>query len=121
MNKDLFCRYFFSSKILKAIPICIFSAFIVINLTYKWIIILTDYTLRSNSSILKALRAKAPSDSLFCDICDIADDENMTYSQSDLIYVMDLLNKPKKINEDKILNNLDEQIDFLNDKVIINV
>ena len=74
--------------------------------------------MRSNSSILKALRAKAPSDSLFCDICDIADDENMTYSQSDLLYVMELLNKPKGIDKNKKLNDLNEKIDYLNDKVI---
>ncbi len=108
--------YFFTSQLLKAIPICIFSSFIVINLSYKSIIILTDYILRSNSHILSALRPQNPSDSLFCGLCDIADDENITYSQSDLIYVLELLNKPKKKRIQNQLDNVTEKLEYLNIK-----
>ncbi len=86
-----------------------------INLTYKSIIVLVDHVLRSNSHILSALRPQKPSDSLFCGLCDIADDENITYSQSDLIYVLDLLNKPKKRGYNR-LEDVKKQLAYLNVK-----
>ena len=104
---------------LSSIPVCIFSSFIVTNLSYKSIIIVTDRVMRSNSCILKNLKYQKPSDTIFCDLCDIDDDENVTYSQADLIYVLELLNSPKKI-ENKIENTkeLKEKVQYLNIKVV---
>ena len=82
-------------KILSAIPLCTFSAYILMSLTYKSFISLFDFILKQRVPHAKANLQKQASDSVFWSICYVDDDFEILYTHSDFLYVLDLLNAKK--------------------------
>jgi hypothetical protein len=89
--------YYIAYKVLSAIPLSIFSAFIVITLTYKSVINLIDYIFRSRSNLTRMFIKKKSHDSFCCLLANVDDDAEIIYSINDLEYVNRLLAKHKEM------------------------
>lgn len=102
--------YYIAYKVLSAIPLSIFSSFIVITLTYKSMIALVDFIYRRASPYTRYILERKNIDSFCCLIADVNDDHEILYSNSDLHYVIRLLNKHKEnVDDDDSDDNDDEQ------------
>lgn len=85
--------YFIAYKVLSSIPLSIFSSFIVINLTYKGMILLFDQLFRK--SYFKSRKNDTAKDTFCCSIFNVDDDHELLYCKHDVEYVYDLFNADK--------------------------
>ena len=113
-NKDVIDRkysYYLIFKTFYSIPFSIFSSFIVINLTNRSIVNLIDYILRhrkrSGLSYLSELFTKI-NDSFCCNFLNVDDENEIIFSQCDIDYVRNLLNKKGEQFSKKHLKRLNK-------------
>ncbi len=92
--------YFIAYKVASAVPLFIFSSFILIDLVYKSMINLFDFILKYSTSWTKLLLVEKAKDTFCWLALDVDDDTEIFYSNHDLNYVFDLFN-PKKKTENK--------------------
>lgn len=104
-RKQLVGWYYIAYKVLSAIPLSIFSAFLVITLSYKAVINLIDFIVRYSSSLTRAMITKNSQDTIFCSLANVDDDNEIIYSRCDLEYVLKLFEKKEKT--ERIFTNLE--------------
>jgi len=97
LNRKL--PYFIAYKVLSAIPLFIFSSFIVIDLIYKAMINLFDFIIRNGYYWTRSQMLEKARDSFFCLLLNVDDDHEIIYTKHDLDYVFDLFNKEKLIKK----------------------
>jgi hypothetical protein len=90
--------YFIAYKVMSAVPLSLFSTFILITLTYKSFVILIDLFFKNKHLNTKhQYLIENNRDNLFrgkkCALCNINDENEILYSNSDLNYVLRLFNK----------------------------
>ena len=73
--------FYIAYKVLSAIPLSIFSSFIIITLTYKAVINLIDFITRFRSPKTRAILAEKSRDTAFCMIANVDDDNEIIYSK----------------------------------------
>lgn len=73
--------YYIAYKVLSAIPLSIFSSFIIITLTYKAAINFVDFFLRYRSPKTKTILKLKAYDTIFCLIANVDDDPEIFYSK----------------------------------------
>lgn len=83
-------------KVFSAVPLSIFSSFIVISLTYKCVIRLIDFILKYMSDKMRARMIDQSRDSFFCLVGNVDDDNEIIFSHCDIDYVLQLLSKHKE-------------------------
>ena len=106
--------YFITFKVLSAIPMTIFSAFIVVSLTYRSMISAVDFCYSYSYKEKRVGLVSKGKDSFCCLVCNVDDEHEIIYSKYDLYYVMDLLKKHKEDDDEEEnvkSENIDEIID----------
>ena len=78
-------------KVLSTIPICIFTSLVGVCLIYRTFDSLTILFRGTSSKQLRKKRTNDSKDTCFCSCCNLKDDNEVIFSMSDLMYVIDLL------------------------------
>jgi hypothetical protein len=90
--------FYISYRVLSAVPMSFFSAFISITLSYKTWLSLKDYIRRYKSSIDRSLMEQKSRDSMFCMIANVDDDNETFYSRFFLNQLLNIHILGKAIN-----------------------
>ena len=85
-------------QVLTYIPVSIFMSFIVVSLTYRTMINLTDFLFRNSSSLTRNELLKTSEDSICCSICNTNDEHENIYSKYDIDYVLNMFDSPYNYN-----------------------
>jgi hypothetical protein len=88
--------YFIGYKTLSAIPLSIFSSFILVTLTYKTILNLIDFCYIKKSTTKKYKLMEESKDSFCCSLCNLNDEHEILYNQHDLQHVLDLFDQKEE-------------------------
>jgi hypothetical protein len=92
--------FFIAYKVLSAASLFIFSSFIVATLTYRTVLCMMDFCFMRRSAAAKNRLREQSSDTIFCSLCNINDDNEILYCKHDMQHVLDLFDKTDdKINE----------------------
>lgn len=73
--------FYIAYKVLSAVPLSIFSSFIIITLTYKAIVNLIDFVTRFRSPKTRSTMIEKSQDTAFCMIANVDDDNEIIYNK----------------------------------------
>jgi hypothetical protein len=85
--------YFITYKVLSALPLTVFSSFILATLTYRTILNLIDFCFISRSATKKYKLLEESKDTFCCSLCNLHDENEILYCRHDLQHVLDLFEK----------------------------
>lgn len=80
--------FYIAYKVLSAVPLSIFSSFIIITLTYKAIINLIDFITRYRSQKTRSIMSEKSQDTFFCMIANVDDDNEIIYSKFVILFLI---------------------------------
>jgi hypothetical protein len=104
--------YYIAFKILWVVPVSIFYSFIVIKQIYTTFIIFVDFLFRQSDYFYRHLLREKSRDTLFCSICNVDDENEIIYTQCDFNYVLELVNRKEKSQEDlKSVSSIEKKAD----------